>query len=94
VSLAEDIKAPPLARRVAEIIKGHAARLELGPDWADAAALRVMVEVEREAEREATMAMYNGEAHTAAPPSEADTGLRAQFEVSRRRLAQMPAAYR
>jgi hypothetical protein len=47
MTLADDLDAPPLARRVAEIIKDHAARLELGNDWADAAALRILVEVRR-----------------------------------------------
>ncbi len=46
-TLADELNAPPIARRVAEIIKEHAARLELGPDWADAAALRIPVEVTR-----------------------------------------------
>ncbi len=46
-TLADELDAPPKARRVAEIIKEYAARLELGPDWADAAALRILVEVTR-----------------------------------------------
>lgn len=64
MSLADDLKAPPLARKVAEIIKDHAARLELGPDWADAAALRVLVEVGRaDADPEACPAGCTGLSH-------------------------------
>lgn len=47
MTLADDLGAPPIARRVAAIIKDHAARLELGSDWADAAAVRVLAEVTR-----------------------------------------------
>ena len=48
MSLADELNAPPLAHRVADIIKRHAAALELGSDWALAAAVRVLVEVRRE----------------------------------------------
>lgn len=61
MSLADDLDAPPLARRVAEIIRRHAAEIEAPTEeWTLMAALRVLVEVERE--------VSNGEGPTAAPP--------------------------
>lgn len=48
MSLADDLNAPPLARRVAEIIRKHAAEIDATTEeWTLMAALRVLVEVER-----------------------------------------------
>lgn len=54
MSLAADLGASPLAHRVADIIKRYAAALELGDDWAAAAAVRILVEVDLHKEREPT----------------------------------------
>lgn len=62
MTLADDLNAPPLARRVAEIIQKHAAALDAGSDWATMAALRVLVEVGR------GRSVSNGGPPTDAPP--------------------------